>query len=91
MALGKSISVARYASRVALISGSLYFVAVSALVVAVILNPDGGVTGDASWVMAFPWCLFMFRFFPSASAAATLIIVFGSRTTNVLLRANSAP
>ena len=58
MAFDKSWAVtARAAHRVAIFSSILFFTAVAWLILAVVLNPDGGITGTASFFATLPWSI----------------------------------
>jgi len=74
----------RRAHLVALISGLLFFFAVSGLILAVIVNPDGGVTGGASTLMTLPWSVFTLRVASGTPAIAALTLFFGGINAAIL-------
>jgi hypothetical protein len=49
----------RRTRRLALSTSILYFTAVCGLILTVILDPDGGVTGSASWLATLPWSILL--------------------------------
>lgn len=62
----------------------LFFLAVSGLILAAILNPDGGVTFGAPELMAFPWSILTLIFASGTPAVAVLTLFFGGINAAIL-------
>jgi len=62
----------------ALATSVAFFVAVVSLIVAFLLDPEGGITSGASTVMALPWSTFNLRYATSTNAVVALHVLSGA-------------
>jgi hypothetical protein len=74
----------RDARTIALATAVFYFTAVVGLIVAALLNPEGGITGDASTLLTLPWSIFTIRYVTGTNATVVLHVLAGAVNASII-------